>query len=109
MTSLQGCVGRAYNNPATSRASGRASQIPRRFAPREASADEAVTHAVDRDDVLGLGRVALDLLAQRGHVHVDGARLQHAGIAPDVLEQLAARDERPAVFDEVAQQLEIAR
>ncbi len=70
---------------------------------------ELVAHPVNGEDVLRVARVGLDLLAQPGHVHVDGARRRHRVVAPHLVEQLLARERRAAVLDEVAQQLELPR
>ena len=54
---------------------------------------EPVAHTPHRKQVLGIARVALDLLPQVADVDVNGPRIAIVGVAPDVLEQgLAALD-----------------
>src|SRR6185369_14610759 len=73
------------------------------------SADELVPGAVDGEDVLGfLGR-SLDLLPQLRHEVVDRARRRRLLIAPDLVEDLLARDDLAGVRDQVAEQIELAR
>ena len=55
-----------------------------------------------------MGRVRLDLLAQAADVHRHG-RLVAEGPAPDLLEQLVARERLAGVGQEEAQQVELAR
>src|SRR5206468_12394827 len=50
--------------------------------------------------VLGPRRVGFQLLPQRGHVYVDRARDRHRFVAPHLLQQLVAREQRAAVLDE---------
>ena len=57
---------------------------------RRSAEDQAVADAVDRDQDLGLGRVGLELLADAGHVVVDGAGRGVAPLPPHVVEDLVA-------------------
>ncbi len=72
-------------------------------------ADELIAEPVDRQDKLGVVRVGLELLAQPGHMHIDGAGRDQRIVAPDVVEQHIARERDAAVLDEVAQQPELKR
>src|SRR6185503_1128268 len=66
---------------------------------------ELVADAVDREDVARVGAAVADLGAQLRDVCVDGAGAGIALVAPDVLEQLVARDGLALPLDQVAQQL----
>ena len=50
------------------------------------SAREPVALAMHRDDELGMGGHALELLAPRPHVHVHGAALGEGVVPPDLVE-----------------------
>src|SRR5437763_11921935 len=56
---------------------------------------EAVADATHREQVFGVLRVTLHLLAQMSDVHVDRARVTVRGVAPDPRQQHVAR-EHPA-------------
>src|SRR5262249_53683681 len=77
--------------------------------PASARIDELVPGAVDGQDVARLAAAVADLGPQLRDVRVDRARGRVALVAPDVLEQLLARDGVTLALDEVAQQLELAR
>src|SRR6266849_1475604 len=78
---------------------------PERLALQVRSADELVPESVDGEEVLRRFRVALDLLAHAGDVHVDGARQRHLLVAPHVRQQRIARERGAAMLDEVPQEL----
>src|SRR6185369_17016453 len=48
----------------------------------QGSADEFITEAVNRKDVLRMARVGFELLSEPGDVNVDRARRRHGVIAP---------------------------
>ena len=63
---------------------------------------------MNRQDVLGRVRRFFDLLAKLGDEIVDGARRRELFVAPDLVEDLLARDDLSGVLHEVAQQIEFA-
>src|SRR5215471_14580662 len=67
--------------------------------------DEAVAQPVNGQDVLGMGGVGLDLLAQRCDVDVNGSSRWHRIVAPDLVEQLVARQQRVPMLHEIPQKL----
>ena len=71
--------------------------------------DELVPHPMHGDEVARVRRLVLDLLAQLGHVHVDGAGERDRVVAPDRVEQLLAGDHLAPVLGEVLEQPELAR
>src|SRR5262245_65847278 len=71
------------------------------------SAREAVALSVHGDDELGMSGHALQLLAQRGDVHIDRAALGQCLVAPDLVQQLVAREQSAAMLDEIRQELEL--
>src|SRR5690242_9649756 len=79
-----------------------------RDAPRALSR-ELVAETVDGVNELRILRIALDLLTQPRDVDVDGARHRHLVVAPHFRQQLIARQRRPAMRDEMPEQLELAR
>src|SRR5205823_988181 len=74
---------------------------------RPSSVAEAVAHAAHGEDQLRLGGVALELLPQMAHVHVDRARIAVVGAAPERLEQRLATEDAARVAGQRAQQLEL--
>ena len=68
---------------------------------------EAIAHATYREQVLGLLRVALDLLAQVADVHVDRARVAVGGVAPDASQQHVAREHSPGAERQRLEDLEL--
>src|SRR6185437_7106584 len=68
---------------------------------------EAVADAAHGEDVDGLARIRLDLLAQVPDVYVDGARLAVGRVAPDRLEQRLAGVDPAGVERERVQNLEL--
>src|SRR5262249_7694402 len=68
---------------------------------------KAVAHAADRQDVLGLRRVGLELLAQVTHMDVDRPRIAEIGAAPQRLEQKAPAEHPAGQRGERSQQLEL--
>jgi hypothetical protein len=62
---------------------------------------------VTGQDELRVGGNALELLAEGGDAHVNRAALRQRVVAPDLVQELAAGEERPAMLDEVAQELEL--
>src|SRR5579862_6643670 len=67
---------------------------------------EAVAEVLDRVQHRAQGR---KLLPQPRHVHVYGAVVAGIPIAPDVLEQLCARDKAALVLEEIAEHEQLAR
>ena len=68
-----------------------ASTVIRRLTPRtvwesmvplESSGSEAITDFPDRDEVLRVSGIVLELLAQLGHVGIDGAREHDRAVIP---------------------------
>src|SRR3954468_19221421 len=68
---------------------------------------EAVADAADREDVLGLLGVRLELLAQVSDVDVHGARVAVGGVAPHAREQHVAREHAAGARGERAEDLEL--
>src|SRR5213595_2521795 len=68
---------------------------------------ELVADAPDGLDEIGVGRVALDLVAQAVDVRVDGVLVAAVAVAPDLVEQLCAREDAPRAAREVDEQLEL--
>jgi len=60
------------------------------------------------DDVLRLGGILFDLLAQPGNMIVNGARNRETIVSPHVIKQLVARDRLTAALNEVIQYFEFA-
>src|SRR5262245_773539 len=71
--------------------------------------DEFIAKAVDGLDVLGMFGVCFEFLAEPGDVDVDGAGRGHCVVTPNVVEQLVARMDRAAVFDQKLQEFEFHR
>ena len=71
------------------------------------SAGELVPESVNRQDVLRVTGIRLDLLPQPCDVHVDGPRGRHRVVSPDLVEKLFASERRAAVLDEVAEELKL--
>src|SRR4051812_10313093 len=69
--------------------------------------DQLVPGAVDRDDVSWFGGVLFDLLAQLDHEVVDAAGGRVAGDAPDLVQDLVARDRLAGALVEEADQLDL--
>src|SRR5579871_3379803 len=82
---------------------------PRRRSRRRSivSGDQLVAGAVDGDDVARLGGVLLDLLAQLHHEVVDAAGGGVARDAPDLLQDLLARDGLARPLPQEAQELDL--
>src|SRR5262249_37489083 len=72
-----------------------------------ASAHELVAESVQGEDELRMAGVRLGLAAGAGPVDGPRARRGHRVVAPDPVQQLVAGERRPAVLDEVAQELEL--
>src|ERR1035437_7084962 len=70
---------------------------------------EAITDASHREDQFRVGVVALDMLAQAAHVHVDGSRFDERVAAPHHVEQLFARVHPHRMLHEEFQQFELAQ
>src|SRR5579885_1160534 len=70
---------------------------------------EAVAHAANREDQLGVRIVAFDMLAQPPHVNIDRSRFDERVSPPDHIEQLFARIDAHRVLDEEFQQFEFAQ
>src|SRR5688500_17838741 len=68
---------------------------------------ELVAEPADRQDVLGVRRVALDLAAQPAHVDVHQPLVAEDVVAPHPVEQLLARQHPPALVGQLAQQPEL--
>src|SRR5205814_8081120 len=68
---------------------------------------EAVPDPPLGEDQLGLGGIALELLAQVTDVHVDRALVAVLGVAEHVLEQLDAREDAPVLARQRHQDLEL--
>ncbi len=68
---------------------------------------ELVADAPDRLDVARVERIRLDLLAQTTHMHRDRAGVATIGVAPHLVEQLRAREDRPRVAGQEEQQIEL--
>ena len=64
---------------------------------------------MNRDDVLRVRRFGFDLLPQARDVSVNRARVERGVFAPDVMQQLFARDGLATMCDEQLQYLELAR
>src|SRR5215510_9458628 len=64
---------------------------------------------MDRDDVLRMRGIRLQLVTERSDVDVDGARDRCRIVAPDLVEEHLAGEYRAAMLDEIAQQLELER
>ena len=77
-----------------------------RHAPSLGGAAQHVTHAADRFEQLGVLRILLDLRAQPVDVNVDRARLAGVVVAPDVGQQLLAREDLALVAQEESEQVE---
>src|SRR5688572_19618490 len=68
---------------------------------------EDVACAADRMKEPGLA-TGFQLPPQVGHEHLDGVRDRERVVAPDLVEQLLARDHQPLVAHQVLEQLELA-
>src|SRR4051812_44231928 len=68
---------------------------------------EAVADPADRDEVLGLLRIALELLAQVADVDVDRPRVAVRRVAPDAGEQHVAREDPTRAAGECHEDLEL--
>src|SRR5439155_9796673 len=69
------------------------------------SIDESIPQADDRLDLPSGGS---ELAAKPADVHVDRARFDETGVAPDALEQPITRDDSVLVLRQIPQQLELA-
>jgi hypothetical protein len=74
---------------------------------QQALTGELVPESVNRQNVLRQAGVGLELLPQPRDVDVDRARRRSRVIAPDLREQLVARDRRAAVLDEITEQVKL--
>src|ERR1044071_1112623 len=72
-------------------------------------AEELVSRAMHRDDVVRVSWRILDLLPELRDVHVDRARQREVLVPPDDVEEAVARHDLAAVLDEVLQDVEFAR
>ena len=68
---------------------------------------EAVAHAAHGEQVLGVLRVALELLAQVADVHVDRAGVAVGAVAPDAREEHVARPHAPGAGRQGDEDLEL--
>src|SRR5487761_2536485 len=68
---------------------------------------EAVTDAADGGDVLGRVGIRFDLAAESSDERRDDAEVAVILIAPDVVDELLARDDPTGVFHKLAQQLKL--
>src|SRR4051795_10315765 len=68
---------------------------------------EYVARAADRMEESRLA-TGFELPSQVGDEHLDGVRDRERVIAPDLVEQLLARDDQPLVAHQVLEQLELA-
>src|SRR3954471_6794850 len=66
---------------------------------------EAVSHLPDRDDVLWIRGIVLELLAQLGDVRIHGACHDERTVSPDFLEKLGARRHRAVPSHQCKEQL----
>src|SRR4029077_12030814 len=73
----------------------------------DASAEEFVTEPVDGDEVLGRLGIGLNSLSETRDMDVDRACQRHVVVPPHLREQFIPGKRRPAVLDEMAQQLEL--
>src|SRR5438445_9291995 len=73
------------------------------------SARELVPETVDGQDELGVAGVALQLLAQRRDMDVDGSRDRRGVVTPHVVQELVSRQELAPVRDEILKELELER
>src|SRR3954453_4212390 len=67
---------------------------------------EAISDAAHREDVLGLLRVGLELLAEVADVHVDGPRVAVRRVAPHARQEHVAREHAPGARGERVEDLE---
>src|SRR3989442_15816273 len=93
-----------------SQALGRTSIGPSMWRRRKASAllmspRQAVAGFANREDVLRIGGIALQLAAQLGDVRVDRAAHHLGAVAPDFRQQLRAGDARAVAPDQGQQQI----
>jgi hypothetical protein len=70
---------------------------------------ESIAGPVDRQKVLRLGRIHLELLAQPLDGHVDSPRLHRRRIAPDFLQQSLVRHHLAWALDPPGQQIALDR
>src|SRR5579862_137053 len=70
---------------------------------------EAISHASHREDQFRIGVIALDMLAQAPHVHVNGPRFDERVAPPHHVEQLFARIYPHRMLHEEFQQFELAQ
>src|SRR6185312_5465897 len=70
---------------------------------------EAIADAAHCENQLGIGVVALHLLAEAPDVNVDRARLDEGVTAPNQIKQLFATVNPGGMLDEKAQQFELAQ
>src|SRR5688572_22081299 len=70
---------------------------------------ELVAETVNGEDVLRMPGIVFELLPEPRHVHVHRPRGGHGVVAPDLIQQLVARQGGSAVLEKVAQQLELER
>src|SRR5262249_24174602 len=75
--------------------------------PLRLSVPEAVSDAADREQVLRVLWVVLELLAQVADVDVDRARVAVGGVCPDPVEQHVAREDPPGGAGQGRQDLEL--
>ena len=87
--------------------SARRLAIERSFGPPALRVAEAVADAAHGEEVLGVLRVALELLAQVADVHVDRARVAVGAVAPDAREQHVARQHAARAGGQREQDLEL--
>src|SRR5215471_8776857 len=73
------------------------------------SLDKFISHAIDREHVLRVSRIRLNLSSQVLHMHIDGTvegfRLQ----SPNCVQQLCTREDAPRLASECGQQLKFCR
>src|ERR1700757_2543670 len=80
-----------------------------RTAAVKSGRDELVPGAADRHEPLRLGRVALDLPPQVRDVHLAGVLVPDVLARPEVLHELAARDDRVRLLGEEGEHLELGQ
>src|SRR5438128_941729 len=78
-------------------------------AAERSSADELVAEPAHRQEVLGVVRVTLDLLADALHVDVQCLRVADVVVSPDALDQQLAGEQSAGRPKERFEQLELFR
>src|SRR6266542_4436148 len=72
-----------------------------------ASAHETIAKTVNGDEVRRPMRAALELPPQARHVDIDGPGRGRRIVFPDALDELVARERRPFVLEEIAEQAKL--